>query len=120
MKTLSKYVQLLEAQLALTQKQLAEARKDIELYRGKCERLELAVMTQAAAPAAAEYVARTDAKAPRDIRDVKLQQQTPPRIPFSDIKRRWNALSAEQQEKAIEEGWNVDAEPKKEEANAGQ
>jgi hypothetical protein len=115
MKALSKYVQLLEKQLEIAQKQLADARKDLEFYRGKCERLELAVMSVAAAPAAAEYVQQ----AKPAIKDVKLQQ-VPPRLPFTDIKRRWNAMTEEEQQKALKDGWDLDAKESKEETNAGQ
>lgn len=118
MKALSKYVQLLERELEIKRKQIDEARKDLEYYRGKCERLELAVMSYAPAPAAAEYVARSDKPA---VKDVKVHPPVPPRIPFGDLKRKWAALSAEEQDKALKDGWDVEKEEAaKEEANAGQ
>lgn len=119
MKALSKYMQLLEKQLELAEERLADARKDLEFYRGKCERLEMAVMSVAAAPAAAEYVSRSD-KPP--IREARAPQPLGvPRIPFGDLKRKWNAMSAEEQDKAMKEGWDVDqaAIKQEEEANAG-
>jgi hypothetical protein len=120
MKAAGKYVQLLEKELEFMRQQLSLARKDIELYRGKCERLELSIMGQPLVMQ--EFVARTDAQTKAPIKDVKINQerfQTPPRIPFSDLKRRWNAMTQEEQDKAIEDGWEVEAKPK-EEANAGQ
>jgi hypothetical protein len=123
-KALSKYVALLEKQLQLAQqqfadvrKQLAEAREDIEFYRGKVERLELAIMSNP--PAQQEY-AQTQTIVRPAIQSVKAQPQTPPRMPFMDLKAKWNAMSAEEQEKAMQDGWQVDQEATKEADNAGQ
>jgi hypothetical protein len=35
------------------------------------------------------------------------------------LKRQWAAMSAEEQEKAMQDGWEVDKQQPKEEANAG-
>jgi hypothetical protein len=107
-KPLAKYVQLLEKELEFLRVQFIQSRLDVEFYRGKCERLELAVMSVTVAPAAAEYVARSEQQKP-GIREVKLRS-APTRLPFSDLKHKWNAMTAEQQEKAIQEGWTVEQE----------
>lgn len=91
---------------------IKEQRYDIEFYRGKVERLELAIMSN---PPAQETYVQTEIVQKPAITEVK--PQVPPRIPFMDLKRKWMAMSAEEQEKAIEAGWEVDKP--KEEANAG-
>ena len=104
MKSQTKYVQLLEQDLEFMRAQLAAERKDIEFYRGKVERLELSIMSNAAIGAQLDYAAST-----RD--DVSRAPVTPPKweqaarhVPFSEIRRRWNAMSQEEQEKAVELG----------------
>jgi hypothetical protein len=108
----SRFIATLEAELATAHKHLAQAREDIEFYRGKVERLELAIMSNP--PAQQEYV-ETQVVVRPAIKDVK--PQVPPRMPFSDLKQKWNSMSAEEQEKAMEAGWEVDKP--KEETNAG-
>lgn len=89
-----------------------QQREDVEFYRGKVERLELAIMSNP--PAQQEYV-QTEVVVKPSIKDVR--PQVAPQIPFSDLKRKWAAMSAEEQEKAMQEGWEIDKP--KEEANAG-
>lgn len=115
MKAQGKYVQLLEHILKLLEEQVAEARKDVEFYRGKVERLELSLMSGAPMGTAAQvdYLQRTDQpKIPASIHPLT----PPPRMPFAEVKRKWNALTAEEQEKAVAEGR---LEFEKEENNAG-
>lgn len=113
-KPLNKYVGLLERELEYLRNQLALARSDIEFYRGKVERLELSIMSNANVPAQQSYAERSE---PVNRQRFNLSPATPPKIPFRDLKMRWAAMSEKEQEKAIEDGWNVDA--KKEESNAG-
>lgn len=104
MKPQTKYVQLLERELEYLRSQLALARSDIEFYRGKVERLELSIMSNANVPAQQSYASRSETPAPR-MRN--LMPASPPRIPFSEIKRRWSGLNEQEQQKAIEDGWNI-------------
>lgn len=101
----AKYVRLLEDDLKRERELSLQLRADVEFYRGKCERLELALFNQQ--PAGKEYVQRTEPAKP-SIRNVRLE--TALRPVFSDLKRKWNALSAEEQDKAIADGWNVQQE----------
>lgn len=97
-----RYIDTLEKMLQLE-------RERVEFYRGKCERLELAIMSQANSAAQQSYAARTDAP---PITETKVEM--PRHVPFNELKRRWNTLSLEEQEKAIAEGnWNAD-QPKEE------
>ena len=110
----SRYIGTLEAELIFAHRQLEQAREDIEFYRGKVERLELAIMSNP--PAQQEYVQTQVVQHP-DIKDVKASPLVSPRIPFSDLKRKWSAMSAEEQEKAMQQGWELE-KPKEEEADA--
>lgn len=115
MKAQGKYVQLLENELEAYKTLLGQARKDIEFYRGKVERLELS-LREAGVPVAAPELPR------KSLADTVSQLKKLPsgKLPFSEIKRRWNMMSQEEQEKAVDEGnWDIDAELKKEETNAG-
>jgi hypothetical protein len=113
-KAATKYVQLLERDCEFLALKLVEARKDIEFYRAKVERLELALAQTGLTPA---HIAMQPTAA---VRDKKPMQLGAPHVPFSELKRRWNQLSEAEQEKAMAEGWQVDLETKKEEeANAG-
>lgn len=85
-------------------------RKQFAFMQGKIERLELAAMTQT--PQGRDYVARTE------------QAQTPPmsevkgKLTHAEISKRWNELSAEEQEKyMLEGGWNPEDEKPKARAN---
>ena len=114
MKAAAKYIQLLERDCEFLALKLVEARKDIEFYRAKVERLELALAQTGLTPA---HIAMQPTAA---VRDKKPMQLGAPHVPFSELKRRWNQLSEAEQEKAMAEGWQVDLETKKEEeANAG-
>ena len=116
MKAATKYVQLLERDCEFLALKLVEARKDIEFYRAKVERLELAIAQAGLTPAQIH-----PAPANPPLRDKKPVQLGTPHVPFSELKRRWNQLSEAEQEKAMAEGWQVDLEKanKEEEANAG-
>jgi hypothetical protein len=85
---------------------VSEQRKDLKFLEGKCERLELTVMNSAPAAAPREYVARTDRPTVSQI-----EQLTPTHMPFRDLRRRWQSMSAEQQELAIKNGeWKIEEE----------
>ena len=116
MKAAAKYIQLLERDCEFLALKLVEARKDIEFYRAKVERLELAIAQAGLTPAQIH-----PAPANPPMRDKKPVQLGTPHVPFSELKRRWNQLSEAEQEKAMAEGWQVDLEKanKEEEANAG-
>ena len=116
MKAAQKYLALLERDCEFLALKLVEARKDIEFYRAKIERLELAIAQAGLTPAQIH-----PAPANPPMRDKKPVQLGTPHVPFSELKRRWNQLSEAEQEKAMAEGWQVDLEKanKEEEANAG-
>ena len=116
MKAAQKYLALLERDCEFLALKLVEARKDIEFYRAKIERLELAIAQAGLTPAQIH-----PAPANPPVRDKKPVQLGTPHVPFSELKRRWNQLSEAEQEKAMAEGWQVDLEKanKEEEANAG-
>ena len=116
MKAAAKYIQLLERDCEFLALKLVEARKDIEFYRAKVERLELAIAQPGVTPA---HIAMQPAAPVRENK--KPMQLGTPHVPFSELKRRWNQLSEAEQEKAMAEGWQVDLEKanKEEEANAG-
>lgn len=98
-------ISTLQNDVAFLREIVKQQREDVEFYRGKVERLELAIMSNP--PAQQEYT-RTEVIVKPPISEVKLQQQPPPHLAFSDLKRKWNAMTQEEQEKAIQEGWNVD------------
>jgi hypothetical protein len=132
MKTLTtRYLERLESDVEFLRQQLREARADLEFYRGKVERLELSMMNAGMlGGAAAQQYAQMAAGAPTP----NMLQQGPPapllsgvqsqlhvglapsRMPFSEIKRKWMALSEEEQARAMEQGFKVD---EKEESDAG-
>ena len=92
-----KLVHHLERQVDFFQKQH-------EFLAGKVERLELVVMA-AKSDAGREYVDRSDRAAPPKPPIGKVRADQPPAKPsFSEIREKWNSLSAEEQEKAIENG----------------
>ncbi|HEX8800421.1 MAG TPA: hypothetical protein VF772_17515 [Terriglobales bacterium] len=118
MKSQAKYVQLLERELEAFKSLLGQARKDIEFYRAKVERLELSLreagMIVAAPPTEAKSLADTVSE---------LKRLPSGKMPFQELKRRWQNLTEAEQQKALVDGWNLDAPPteeKKEDANAGQ
>lgn len=105
----SKYIALLEADLRLERERLKTARADVEFYRGKCEKLELAVLESSTAGVADSYVKRAEPRRP-SIGQQKIESALRPK--FQEIRQRWNALSAEQQEKIQETGeWKLEGEP---------
>jgi len=100
-----KYVKLLEFDLAQAIEREKELRKDLEFYRGKCERMELAMATTGNA-AQREYSAQSR---PPGLAPHLERIQLPSRKNFADLRREWNALSQEQQEKIVEEGkWDTE------------
>ena len=86
-----RYVKHLESELAQT-------RKDLEFYRGKCERLELALMSKSPNDAAQNYAARTDSPIEQTVVETE-----PPKKTWAQFQKEWSTLSeAEQIEKL---GW---------------
>lgn len=114
MKAQAKYLQLLERELEYLRDLLGQARKDVEFYRGKVERLELS-LREAGVP-----VAAPDLPAGKSLAQTVAELKKLPsgRVPFSELKRRWSAMSEKEQEKALQDGWNLDQEVK-EESNEG-
>lgn len=106
----AKYVELLERDLKLERARLELARKDLDFYRAKCERLELAVMNSQSAGIGPEYVRRTEPRRP-GMHEVRLRGSMRPI--FSELRKKWDALSAEEQETAMKEGWNLEEEAPK-------
>jgi hypothetical protein len=92
-----------------------QLRADVEFYRAKVERLELALNANPAAQA--EYAERT--KVPVSSATTSTNIEIPRRVPFRELQRRWMSLSEAEQNMAIESG-SWDAEPKKEETHAGE
>jgi len=100
-----RYVKLLEFDMAQSIEREKELRKDLEYYRGKCERLELAIATAGNA-AQRDYSAQS--RAPGLLPNIE-HIQLPARKSFADLKREWNELSQEQQEKIVEQGkWDTE------------
>jgi hypothetical protein len=79
--------------------------KQHEFLAGKVERLELVVMA-AKSDSGREYVERSDRAAePRKPPIGKVRADQPPAKPsFSEIREKWNSLSADEQEEAIKNG----------------
>ena len=105
------YVKQLEEDLRLERERAKEQREDVKFYRGKCERLELALASQGNAAQQA-YETRTSIEARPPIERV----EAPRRKTRQDILREWNSLSVEQQEEIEKTGkWDLE-----EVKNAGQ
>jgi hypothetical protein len=107
---LEKYIGILEHDLQLERKEVSLLRKDLEFYRGKCERLELVVM-MTKGDAGKDYVERTDRMtAPvrrTPIQDVPVGQT---KLKFRDIKNKWDSLTEEERDEAFKEQ-NLIVEP---------
>jgi hypothetical protein len=103
-KFVAKYIRQLEKQLQQQRADLKTLRQDLEFYRGKVERLEVSLMQNA--PAMQSYASRTEQK-PRIGQEL---EQTPQRLPFRELQRRWGAMNESDQAKALEQGWNVEME----------
>lgn len=115
-----KYVKLLE-------EDLAQARKDLEFYRGKCERLEMtgSVLTGSVRgmdgkcePIRFSYnqtfpLVEPDTKS--GSTGSTGSTDTKSTLSFRELKERWMSMSAEEQKEAVANGWD----PMKEESNAG-
>ena len=107
-------ISTLQNDVAFLRQIVKEQRYDIEFYRGKVERLELALMSNVPAQ---EHYAQMEVVQKPAVTSAKAPQQLAPRIPFSDLKQKWMAMSQEEQEQALQAGWEVDKP--KEESNAG-
>lgn len=98
-----KYEKLLERKLALAEKRIERMQKDLDFYRGKCDRLELSLLSTV--PSASRFV---DAPAPRAARpNIQRTPAEPERLTYREIRDHWNSLTTEEQEKAIENGLEV-------------
>lgn len=80
-------------------KQGALIRKDKEFFQGKCERLELALMSKSPNDAAQNYAARTDS--PIEQTTVEVD---PPKKTWQQFQGDWSKLSEAEQEKIL--GWS--------------
>jgi hypothetical protein len=101
--------------LRLLERIVGQQRKDLEFLQGKCERLELAIMSQAQAPAQHEYVARTDQRP--NVVGALEKLTTGTRLPWREVQRKWANMSEADQVKAVEAGQlKINLE---EDANAG-
>jgi hypothetical protein len=101
----AKYIVTLEADLKLERERLKVARADLEFYRGKCEKLELAVLESSTAHVADSYVKRAEPRRP-SMGQVKIESALRPK--FQELRRKWDNLSAAEQEKVVETGeWDV-------------
>jgi hypothetical protein len=105
----SKYIAQLEADLKLERERLRTARADVEFYRGKCEKLELAVLESSTAGVADSYVRRAEPRRP-SIAQTKIETALRPK--FQELRRKWDELDANQQEEILKTGeWDVSKTP---------
>jgi len=101
---LDKYIKLLEATAARAHKDLDRERHRLEFFEGKVERLELVVMGYKN-EAGREFVERSDrATEPKKPPIAKVPASIPAKPAFSEIREKWNSLSAAEQEEAIDKG----------------
>lgn len=112
---LGKYVSLLEQSNARALKDLERERKRVDFLEGKCDRLELVVLSMKG-EAGRDYAERSDRAAeppaPRKPPIEKVPAAVPTRMPFSQIREQWNNLTPEQQEEALQKGNIEEAKPK--------
>src|SRR5277367_6406445 len=80
-------------------------RKRVDYLEGKCDRLELSISEFKSEPAQV-YVQRTDQAARPKITEVPVKRPLEKKD-FSAIKSQWNDMSQEEQEKAVEQGFEV-------------
>lgn len=101
---LDRFIKLLEATATRAHKDLERERKRVDFIEGKVERLELVVMA-AKSDAGREYAERTDraaeATAPRRPSITKVSANGAGKLPFSDVREKWNSMTTEEQEEAI-------------------
>lgn len=101
----SMYILMLQNDLKLERERLKVARADLEFYRGKCEKLELAVLESSTAHIADSYIKRAEPRRP-SMGQVKIETALRPK--FQELRRKWDNLSAAEQEKVVETGeWDV-------------
>ena len=101
----SRYIAQLETDLKLERERIKVYRADVEFYRGKCEKLELAILETSPSGSAQSFVKRADPRRP-SIMQTKLENTMKPK--FQELRKKWDSLSAEDQEKIVETGeWNV-------------
>lgn len=112
---LEKYIKLLEGTASRAHKDLERERKRVDFIEGKVERLELVVMASKS-DAGRDYAERSDrAATPAQKKPAidKVRTDVPEKIPFSEIRQRWDSMTAEQQDEAIAKA-NLTVEAKKE------
>src|SRR5580658_11174154 len=99
---LDKYIRLLEATANRAHKDIERERKRVDFLEGKVERLELVVMA-AKNEAGHEFVERSDrATAPPQKKPAMTEVRINPEPSFKEIREKWNSMSLEEQEKALE------------------
>jgi hypothetical protein len=99
---LEKYVKLLEGTATRAHKDLERERRRVDFLDGKVERLELVVMA-AKNDAGREFVERSDrATAPPQKKPAMTEVRINPEPSFKEIREKWNSMSLEEQEKALE------------------
>ncbi|MBA0089158.1 MAG: hypothetical protein HRJ53_29560 [Acidobacteria bacterium Pan2503] len=99
-----KYIELLESDLELERKRNDQLRSDVEFYRGKVERLELAIAQTSSVPAQ-QAIASNWVETPESKRRVEgMLRQVTGKKPWREVQREWNNLSEAQQEQAIAAG----------------
>ena len=86
--------------------EVADLRSTVSFLTGKVERLELAIMEYKSEPAQA-YVARTDNANRPKITEVPVEKRPLNRSDFAAVKRTWDGMTQEEQEKAVESGLEV-------------
>lgn len=78
-------------------------RREYTFLKGKCERLELAIMERKPG-APADYVARTEAPRPA----IESVEAKPKKLLHAQIREEWDKLTLEEQEERIKNGdWEV-------------
>jgi hypothetical protein len=98
---LDKYIRLLEATSSRAHKDLERERKRVDFLEGKCERLELVVMA-GKNDAGREFVERSDRAAPPQKKPAMTEVRINPEPTFKEIREKWNQMSAQEQQEAID------------------
>jgi hypothetical protein len=99
---LDKYIRLLEATANRAHKDIERERKRVDFLEGKVERLELVVMA-AKNDAGREFVERSDrATAPPQKKPAMTEVRINPEPTFKEIREKWNSMTAEEQQEAMD------------------
>ena len=98
---LDRFIKLLEQTAARAHKDLERERKRVDFIEGKVERLELVVMA-AKSDAGREFSDRTDRAATPLPRKPPIQNAGPRKLSNAEIREKWDSLTEEEQQKAID------------------